>query len=102
MVAINMNEDRIAFAGGSLLSAVPAFQWLWPLQVDAIGAPDLAMIWLFKIGGTVILGFLGGLTGMVGKDFYRHLKRKLTKYESKNFDNRSNLRDSDSGNVSDL
>lgn len=72
-----MNDDQIAFAGGTLLSSIPAFQWLWPLQADTIAAPDLAMVWLFKIFGTVILGFLGGITGMLGKDFYRYIKTKL-------------------------
>ena len=72
-----MNDDSISFASGSLLAAIPALNWLWPLQFHGIDASNLAFLWVIKIFGTIILGFLGGLTGMLGKDFYRFLKYKL-------------------------
>jgi hypothetical protein len=45
-------------------------------------AGSMATIWIIKIFGTIILGFLGGLTGMFGKDVYRLIKTKL--HEKKN------------------
>jgi hypothetical protein len=45
-------------------------------------AGSMATIWIIKIFGTIILGFLGGLTGMFGKDVYRLIKTKLR--ENKN------------------
>ena len=79
-----MSDDNISFTFGSLLAAIPAISWLWPLQLHAMDAGSMATIWLIKVFGTVILGFLGGLTGMLGKDFYRFIKTKLRKHEIKN------------------
>lgn len=77
-----MNDDVLSFAGGSLLASIPAFSWLWPLELDGLNPSNLAFIWFIKVMGTIILGFLGGLTGMLGKDFYRFIKHKLTKHDS--------------------
>jgi hypothetical protein len=56
-------------------------------------AGSMATIWIIKIFGTIILGFLGGLTGMFGKDVYRLIKTKLR--ENKNLgSNRSSGVDS--------
>lgn len=85
-MSVEMRDDVIAFTGGSLLSAIPALQWLWPMQAEVLNAPDMAMIWVFKIFGTVILGFLGGITGMLGKDAYRFFKHKLKHNEDKDSD----------------
>lgn len=76
-----MSDDVVGFFGGSLLGSVAAFQWLWPLQIEHFGASDFAVMWVIKIIGTTILGFLGGLFGMFGKDAYRAIKRKLNNNE---------------------
>ena len=72
-----MSDDNISFTFGSLLAAIPAISWLWPLQIHAMEPGSLATIWLIKVFGTIILGFLGGLTGMLGKDVYRFIKTRL-------------------------
>lgn len=79
---LKMSDDNISFTFGSLLAAIPAISWLWPLQLHAFDPGSLAMLWVIKVFGTIILGFLGGLTGMLGKDVYRFIKTKLR--ENKN------------------
>jgi hypothetical protein len=81
-MTFKMSDDNISFTFGSLLAAIPAISWLWPLQLHAMDAGSMATIWIIKIFGTIILGFLGGLTGMFGKDVYRIIKTKLR--ENKN------------------
>jgi hypothetical protein len=84
---LKMSDDNISFTFGSLLAAIPAISWLWPLQLHAMEPGSLATIWLIKVFGTIILGFLGGLTGMLGKDVYRIIKTKLR--ENKNLGSNS-------------
>jgi hypothetical protein len=92
-MTFRMSDDNISFTFGSLLAAIPAISWLWPLQLHAMDAGSMATIWIIKIFGTIILGFLGGLTGMFGKDVYRLIKTKLR--ENKNLgSNRSSGVDS--------
>lgn len=81
-MTIKMSDDNVSFMSGSLLAAIPALSWLWPLQIA--DPTNMATLWVIKVFGTIILGFLGGLTGMLGKDFYRFIKTKLRKHENKN------------------
>ena len=83
-MTLKMSDDNISFTFGSLLAAIPAISWLWPLQLHTFDPANLATVWLIKVFGTIILGFLGGLTGMLGKDVYRFIKTKLQKHENKN------------------
>ena len=54
--------------------------WFMPLQVHTGNvAADLALEWAIKVLGTVILGTVGGLTGLATKDLYQILKRKFKK-----------------------
>jgi hypothetical protein len=95
-MTFRMSDDNISFTFGSLLAAIPAISWLWPLQVNAFDPASLATLWVIKVFGTIILGFLGGLTGMLGKDVYRFIKTKLRKHENKDsWGNRGG--DSDTG-----
>jgi hypothetical protein len=83
MVTIKLyNLDNISsFIGGALLGGLGSFKiWLQPLQVHTGNvAADLAIEWAIKVCGTVILGTVGGITGLATKDLYQHLKRKLKK-----------------------
>lgn len=62
------------------MSGIPAFNWL--MQVDITNAEYMAFAWFVKVLGTIILGVLGGIAGMLGKDIYKTIKQKLNKDES--------------------
>ena len=51
-----------------------------PLQIHTGNVyADIAAEWAIKVIGTVILGTIGGLTGLATKDLYQILKRKFKK-----------------------
>ena len=51
-----------------------------PLQIHTGSlAGDMALEWAIKVMGTIILGTIGGLTGLATKDLYQILKRKFKK-----------------------
>jgi hypothetical protein len=82
-MTFKMSDDNLSFASGSLLAAIPAFSWLWPLQLH-LDPANLATAWMMKVIGTIVLGFLGGLSGMLGKQFFVFIKSKLKRNENKN------------------
>jgi CDP-diglyceride synthetase len=86
-MTFRMSDDNVGFAGGTLLAFIPAYHWLWPLQIETIDPTMLVKLWAMKVFGTIILGFLGGLTGMFGKDVYKIIKTKL--HEKKNLGSNS-------------
>jgi hypothetical protein len=59
-MTFRMSDDNISFTFGSLLAAIPAISWLWPLQLHAMDAGSMATIWIIKIFGTIILGWSYG------------------------------------------
>lgn len=72
-------DNISSFLGGALLGGLGSFRiWLTPLYIQT-GSPaaDLAMEWAIKVVGTIILGTVGGLTGLATKDLYQILKRKF-------------------------
>jgi len=85
--------DVYATALTGITSLGTVLHWLWPLQIETIDPTMLVKLWAMKVFGTIILGFLGGLTGMFGKDVYKIIKTKLR--ENKNLgSNRSSGVDS--------
>lgn len=77
-----MNDNIASFLGGAMLSILGHANYLirvsWYLKVDG-HAQELAMEWSIKVLGTLILGVLGGVSGLFAKDLYRVLKNKFTK-----------------------
>jgi hypothetical protein len=63
---VNMKERVIAFAGGDLL----AMFGMWHLLDLRAMFVDVA----FKVILTALLGIVGGITGLLGKDIYKALK----------------------------
>ena len=74
-------DNLSSFLGGAILGGLGSFRiWLHPLQFQT-GNPmgDIAFEWAVKVMGTIILGTIGGLTGLATKDLYQILKRKFKK-----------------------
>jgi hypothetical protein len=74
-------DNLSSFLGGAILGGFGSLRfWFMPLQVQTGNvAADLALEWAIKVLGTVILGTVGGLTGLATKDLYQILKRKFKK-----------------------
>lgn len=73
-------QDSIAgFVGGAIAGTLGGITIIgWPLQVQTGNiAADLALEFAIKVIGTVIIGAVGGVTGMATKDLYNHFKRKF-------------------------
>lgn len=80
-IKIYQLDNLSSFLGGALLGGLGSFRiWFMPLQIQTGSlAGDLALEWAIKVCGTVILGTIGGLTGLATKDLYQILKRKFKK-----------------------
>ena len=77
----SMTDSISSFLGGALLGGLGSVHiWLTPLQFQT-GSPaaDIAVNFAVKVVGTVILGTIGGLTGLATKDLYLIIKRKFKK-----------------------
>jgi CDP-diglyceride synthetase len=77
-----MNDNIASFLGGAFLSIVGHANYLmkvsWYLRVNG-HAHELAMEWSIKIIGTLILGVIGGVAGLLAKDIYAGIKRRFKK-----------------------
>ena len=74
-----MQDYGTSFIGGFLLSVFGNVSWVWSLQLMPITSHDAyiyATGFVLKIFATLILGIIGGLAGLIGKDLYNFLKRK--------------------------
>ena len=78
-----MNEGRIdwwAFLSGAGFSigSIPA---LWPEMTifNLAKIPPIVVDFPIRMFFTIILAFLGGMSGLFAKDVYTHLKRKFKK-----------------------
>jgi hypothetical protein len=77
-------QDSIAgFVGGAIVGTLGGIRlFSFPVQIHTGNvAGDMALDFAVKVIGTVILGLVGGLTGMATKDLYKHLKSKWKKNE---------------------
>ena len=76
-----MSDQIAGFMGGAIagcLGGITIFGW--PAQVHTGNlAADMAIDFAVKVLGTVIIGAVGGITGMATKDLYRYLKSKRKK-----------------------
>jgi hypothetical protein len=70
----DMRDDIVSFWSGTVFSSVSAFSWM--LELDNFNPEAIAVMWFFKIIGTAIIGLIGGIMGMLGKDIYKGIKRK--------------------------
>ena len=74
-------DNISSFLGGAILGGLASLHfWTISLQIPT-GSPagDIAIEWSVKVIGTIILGTIGGLTGLATKDLYQILKRKFKK-----------------------
>ena len=79
-----MNDNQASFLGGFLFSVASHFKWVLTLQVAFVPGTimgQLALEWSVKIIGTLILGIIGGIAGLMAKDIYKALKKKFTDKE---------------------
>jgi hypothetical protein len=76
---ISMHDYGTSFIGGFLLSVFGNVSWIWSLQLMPMSSHD-AMVYAagfaLKIFATLILGIIGGLAGLIGRDLYNFFKRK--------------------------
>jgi len=76
---ISMHEYGTSFIGGFLLSVFGNVSWIWSLQLMPVTSKEAYMYaagFALKIFATLILGIIGGLAGLIGRDLYNLLKRK--------------------------
>jgi hypothetical protein len=74
-----MQDYGTSFIGGFLLSVFGNISWVWSLQIPPLTSHDAylyAIGFVLKIFATLILGIIGGLAGLIGKDIYNTFKRK--------------------------
>ena len=75
----SMQDYGTSFIGGFLLSVFGNVSWVWSLQLMPVTSHDAyvyATGFVLKIFATLILGIIGGLAGLMGKDLYNFFKRK--------------------------
>ena len=74
-----MHDYGTSFIGGFLLSIFGNVSWIWSMQLMPMSSQDAmlyALSFALKIFATLILGMIGGVAGLLGKDLYNFLKRK--------------------------
>jgi len=74
-----MHEYGTSFIGGFLLSVFGNVSWVWSLQLMPMSTSEAmtyALGFALKIFATLILGIIGGLAGLIGRDLYNFFKRK--------------------------
>jgi hypothetical protein len=78
-----MTDNIASFSGGFVAGILGAFRlFTYPIQIYTGHQPsDMAIDFAVKVLGTVIIGLLGGLTGLFTKDLYKWLKSKFKKDE---------------------
>ncbi len=79
----NMENNAASFIGGFILSVMANVHWIFG-QIHPHTPNDAAMVAMefgLKIIATLILGVIGGIAGLLGKDLYGHFKRKINEKE---------------------
>lgn len=79
-----MNDNGAPFLGGFILSIFGNLNWIHSLQVRIMPGNIYSEFFLdaiAKMGGTMILGVIGGLAGLFAKDLYKTLKDKFNKHK---------------------
>ena len=74
-----MQDYGTSFIGGFLFSVFGNISWVWSLQIMPVTKDQAIMAaagFAMKIFATLILGIIGGIAGLFGKDIYETLKRK--------------------------
>ena len=66
-------ENTTAIASGSAFSIASSLGWILQMHVNG----NEIEIMTVKIASTVIIGVIGGVAGMIGKDFYSWFKNKI-------------------------
>jgi hypothetical protein len=81
-ISMDMKDSLYSFIGGFTISVMGNIDWI--LQIDPANSLSNLMIeWTAKIFGTMILGIIGGLAGLFGKDLYKILKNKYDRDNEK-------------------
>lgn len=79
-MTVQMENNAASFLGGFSLSVLANWQWIFA-QIH-IDPSDLAMSFAIKVLATLILGVIGGVAGLLGKDLYTGFKKKLNDKEN--------------------
>ena len=76
-----MNDDSVSFLGGFLMAVLGRIDWIIKLHhfLQVQFASDMAWQWFIKVTATFILGFIGGVAGLLAKWFVSWLKSKFDK-----------------------
>ena len=74
-----MNSNAAPFLGGFVMGGWSGFS-IWdsvPPLAQVMTPTQIVQMYVIKLAVTLILGFLGGVTGMLGKDIYEKVKKYL-------------------------
>lgn len=78
-MTVAMENNAASFIGGFLLSVMANVHWIFG-QIyphTPSDAATAAMEFGLKIIATLILGIIGGIAGLLGKDVYGSIKKKF-------------------------
>ncbi len=78
-MTVNMENNAASFIGGFLLSVMANVHWIFAQAYPhtAGDAAEAAASFGLKVIATLILGVIGGIAGLLGKDLYASIKRKF-------------------------
>lgn len=79
-MTVTMENNAASFIGGFALSVLANWQWIFA-QIH-IDPTNMAMSFGLKVLATLILGIIGGIAGLLGKDLYMGMKKKLNEKEN--------------------
>ena len=79
-MTVAMENNAASFIGGFSLSVLANWQWIFA-QIH-IDPTNMAMGFALKVIATLILGVIGGIAGLIGKDLYTGFKKKLNDKEN--------------------
>lgn len=73
-----INENSAPFLGGFIMGSWSSLS-LWDSITVYLQLTHTQVLeyYAFKLLGTMVLGLVGGLAGMLAKDLYRHFKIKF-------------------------
>ena len=75
-----MSDNAAPFTGGFIMASWGSFSILQDLPILLqINVPGAFQLYGLKVLGTLLLGAVGGIGGMLAKDLYRFIKNKLKK-----------------------
>jgi hypothetical protein len=81
-MSMDMKDSMYSFIGGFMVSVMGNIEWILQIQTSS-NLSNVMIEWTAKIFGTMILGVIGGLAGLFGKDLYKILKRKYDRDDEK-------------------